>query len=205
MKKLSLLLATVLILLTFDVSAVVRSDGRSGGQYEAYFAMGCFWCAEAAFRDKDGNLLTGITDLKVGYAGGTKPNPTYESHEGYREAVKVSYNPKLMPYDKLISIFWHNIDPFDAEGQFCDKGPSYTAAIYVKNAGQREIALKTKEEMEARFKQTIHVAILPYLSFYDAEANHQNYKSEHPFKYKYYRWQCKRDQRLETVWGKGKD
>jgi peptide-methionine (S)-S-oxide reductase len=97
-------------------------------------AMGCFWCAETANRDEETHQpLPGIIDIKAGYAGGTKPNPTYEDHPGYIEAIKITFDPKIISLEKLLKLFWVNIDPFDASGQFCDKGNSYISAIYFGN------------------------------------------------------------------------
>src|SRR5438045_1054310 len=105
---------------------------------EAIFAMGCFWCGESEFRDHaTGQPLSGITSIRVGYAGGTAPNPTYENHAGYKEAVKVEFDPKIVSYEKLLDIFWHNVDLFDANGQFCDQGFPYTAVIFFKTEDQK--------------------------------------------------------------------
>src|SRR3984957_7997914 len=103
-------------------------DDQSDVRETALFAMGCFWCGEAAFRDHEtGELLPGILAVRVGYAGGTAEHPTYEQHEGYKEAVKSEFYPARISYDKLLPIFWHNIDSIDDAGQFCDQGPSYTS------------------------------------------------------------------------------
>lgn len=172
---------------------------------DAIFAMGCFWCGETEFRDHQTHaLLPGITDIKVGYAGGTKPNPTYENHEGYKEAVKVTYDPTVISYEKLLDIFWHNVDLFDADGQFCDRGYPYTAVIYTMNAKQALLAEQSKKDMEKRFDKPVAVPIVAYTTFFDAEEYHQNYQSKNPVRYKYYRWNCGRDQRLKQIWDKEK-
>lgn len=168
---------------------------------EAIFAMGCFWCAESEFRDHESNkLLPGITALRVGYAGGTNPNPTYESHEGYKEAVKITYDPDVISYDKLLTIFWHNVDPFDAKGQFCDKGFPYTAAIFYKNNAQKVQALASKSQIEKQLNKAVVTEIIPYTTFYDAEEYHQEYKTKNPTRYTYYRWRCGRDARLKAIY-----
>ncbi|MBS0289541.1 MAG: peptide-methionine (S)-S-oxide reductase MsrA [Proteobacteria bacterium] len=168
---------------------------------EAVFAMGCFWCGESEFRDhNNNNLLPGILTLRVGYAGGITPNPHYEDHEGYKEAVKVIFDPAVISYDKLLDIFWHNVDPFDEAGQFCDKGSSYTAVIFYKDEVQKQLALKTKAQYEQKFNKEIVTQIIPYTTFYDAEEYHQNYKAKNSVRYHYYRWRCKRDERLKEIW-----
>lgn len=170
---------------------------------EAIFAMGCFWCGESEFRDH-GTLkpLPGIISIRVGYAGGTKPNPTYESHEGYKEAVKIVFDPTKITYDQLLDIFWHNIDPFDDKGQFCDTGPQYASAVYVKDDHQKIKATEKKELTQHLLsKENIVTEIRPYTSFYDAEEYHQNYKQKNPKRYAFYRWKCGRDQRLGELWG----
>ena len=170
---------------------------------EAIFAMGCFWCAESDFRDHETNKpLPGITTIRVGYAGGVKPNPTYESHQGYKEAIKITYDPSLISYDKLLTLFWHNVDPFDAEGQFCDKGYAYTSVIFYTNDKQKAQALATKAQVQKQLDKRVVTEIAPYTTFFDAEEYHQNYQAKNPVRYKYYRWNCGRDARLKAIWGK---
>lgn len=168
---------------------------------EAVFAMGCFWCGESEFRDHQTNKpLAGVLSLRVGYAGGTKPNPTYEAHEGYKEAVKVTFDPSIVSYEKLLTLFWHNVDPFDAGGQFCDKGLAYTSVIFYQNETQKEQALLSKADVQQQLKKNVLTEILPYTTFYDAEDYHQNYQAKNPFRYNYYRWSCGRDSRLKEIW-----
>ena len=106
----------------------------------AIFAGGCFWCVEAAFDE-----VPGVTETVSGYAGGTKPNPNYGDHEGYQEAVKVTYDPAKVTYAKLLDTYWHNIDPFDANGQFCDQGNAYRSVIFVGNDEEKGLAESTEE------------------------------------------------------------
>lgn len=170
---------------------------------EAVFAMGCFWCGESEFRDhKTGEPYPGILSLRVGYVGGTLLNPTYHNHEGYKEGVKIVYDPSIISFDKLSDIFWHNIDPFDAKGQFCDKGFPYTSAIFYTTESQQESSKKKKAEFQNALKKEIVTEIIPFTTFHDAEEYHQNYKAKNPIRYKYYRWNCGRDARLTEVWGK---
>lgn len=169
---------------------------------EAIFAMGCFWCGESEFRNHDDlEPLNGIITTRVGYAGGITPNPTYENHEGYKEAVKVIYNPEIITYEELLDIFWHNVDPFNNKGQFCDTGPQYSSAIYYKDENQKERANSTKESTQKILNQgEILTEIIPYTTFYDAEEYHQNYKQKNPTRYSFYRWNCGRDKRLSQIW-----
>lgn len=168
----------------------------------AIFAMGCFWCAESEF-----NGLEGVINVTVGYAGGIEPNPTYQNHPGYKEAIKIEFDPSKISYEKLLDIFWHNVDPFDAEGQFCDKGFAYTAVIYYKNDEQGQLAKKSKSDIENYFKQknksysVIAVELKRVSTYYLAEDYHQDYKQKNPVSYRFYRWNCGRDARLAEVWG----
>jgi peptide-methionine (S)-S-oxide reductase len=170
--------------------------GRAAEPQTAIFAGGCFWCVEAAFDEVDG-----VTETISGYAGGTKPNPNYGDHEGYLEAVKVTYDPAKVTYAKLLDHFWRNIDPFDAEGQFCDKGPAYRSAIFVGNDAEKTLAETTKQEIAARFKQKVETEIKPVTTFTAAEDYHQDYHNQNPVSYKYYKWGCGRAQRLAEIWG----
>ena len=171
--------------------------GRAASSETAIYAGGCFWCLEAAFDEVDG-----VTETISGYAGGTTPNPTYGDHAGYLEAVKVTYDPAKVTYAKLLDHFWENIDPFDADGQFCDKGPAYHSAIFVGNDEEKKLAETTKEEIAARFKQKVATEIRPVTTFTAAEDYHQDYHNQNPVSYKYYKWGCGRAQRLAEIWGR---
>lgn len=166
---------------------------------EAIFAMGCFWCGESEFRDKEGNPLPGIVSLRVGYAGGTKENPTYEDHEGYKEALKIVYDPTAVSYEKLLDIFWQNVDPLDGGGQFCDRGFAYTSVIFYTSDAQKTAAEKTKDQVQQILNSPVATTVTPHTSFYDAEEYHQDYKHKNPVRYKFYRWNCGRDQRLKEI------
>ena len=162
----------------------------------AIFAGGCFWCMEAAFDEVDG-----VTDTTSGYAGGTKPNPTYGDHEGYQEAVKVTYEPAKVTYAKLLDQYWHNIDPFNPDGQFCDEGNAYRSVIFVGDDEEKRLAETTEQEIADRFKQKVATEIKPVTTFTAAEDYHQNYHTTNPVSYKFYKWNCGRAQRLEQIWG----
>lgn len=174
---------------------------KNANEKMAIFAMGCFWCSESEFRDAQTHRpLPGILSIKVGYAGGTQPNPTYQSHEGYKEAVKITYDSSKLSYDDLLTIFWKNIDPFDAKGQFCDKGFAYTSAIFYADSSQQAKAILSKETLQKKFpQQPVVTQIIKNTTFYDAEEYHQDYKSKNPVRYKYYRWNCGRDKRLKDI------
>jgi peptide-methionine (S)-S-oxide reductase len=162
----------------------------------AIFAGGCFWCVEDAFDQVDG-----VTETVSGYAGGTAPNPTYGNHEGYVEALKVTYDPSKVTYAKLLDHYWHNVDPFDPAGQFCDKGPAYRTVVFVSDDAEKKLAESTKAEIAKRFDKKVATEIRPVTTFYDAEDFHQNYHNVNPVSYKYYKWRCGRAQRLAEIWG----
>lgn len=168
----------------------------------AIFAGGCFWCMESDFEK-----LPGVSDVVSGFTGGTIKNPTYNGdHTGHYEAVKVTYDPKVVSYQGLLDHFWVNIDPFDGSGQFCDKGSSYLSAVFVANDDEKHLAEKSKQVVSARFpNQQVVTPILPVSTFYPIkgdESYHQDYYKNNPLRYKYYRWGCGRDARLEEIWGK---
>jgi peptide-methionine (S)-S-oxide reductase len=162
----------------------------------AIFAGGCFWCVEDAF-----DAVPGVTETVSGYAGGTKPNPTYGDHEGYQEAVKVTYDPAKVTYATLLDAYWHNIDPFDANGQFCDQGNAYRSVIFVGDDEEKGLAESTKKKIADQFKETVATEIRPATTFTPAEGYHQNYHNVNPVSYKFYKWNCGRAQRLEQIWG----
>ena len=168
---------------------------------EAVLAGGCFWCMESDFEKLDG-----VTRVISGFTGGSTPNPTYNgNHKGHYEAVKITYDESKVSYRQILDHYWVNIDPFDARGQFCDKGPSYLSAIFVANDQERAIAEETKNAIQAQFpKQTVVTPILNASTFYPIkgdEIGHQDFYKKSPVRYKLYRWNCGRDKRLEEIWG----
>ena len=173
---------------------------------KAVLAGGCFWCMEADFEK-----LPGVTDVISGFTGGSAENPTYSGdHTGHYEAVEITYDPELLSYQDILDHYWVNIDPFDDSGQFCDKGPSYRAAIFVATPEQRALAQASKEKVVARFpEQTVVTPILDAARFYPiagAESYHQDFYKNNPIRYRTYRWGCGRDRRLAQIWGgKGGD
>src|SRR5262245_31545480 len=167
----------------------------------ATFAGGCFWCVEADF-DK----VRGVSSTTSGYTGGRTVNPTYEqvSHggTGHAEAVEIAFDPAQVSYDKLLDVFWHNIDPLAKDRQFCDVGDQYRTAIFYHDEAQRAAAERTKALVQGRFKQPIETQIVAAGPFYKAEDYHQDYYVKNPVRYKFYRFNCGRDARLEELWGK---
>lgn len=186
------------------MAAFLAASVLAGGAYSthaaetktAIFAGGCFWCVEDVFDHVDG-----VTETISGYAGGKTPHPTYGSHEGYVEALKVTYDPSKVTYAKLLDHYWHNIDPFDPSGQFCDKGPAYRTVIFVSDDKEKDLAETTKDEIAKRFKKEVATEIRPTTTFYAAEDYHQDYHNLNPVSYKFYKWNCGRAQRLAEIWG----
>lgn len=167
---------------------------------EATFAGGCFWCMEPPYDNQPG-----VSATISGYIGGELENPTYEDiargDTGHAEVVKVVYDSEQISYEQLLAIFWRNIDPFAVDRQFCDVGDQYRSAIVYHDEAQRELAEASKAEMEARFDQAIATQIVPATTFWPAEEYHQDYYQKNPVRYKFYRYSCGRDARLEEVWG----
>lgn len=188
--------AATLLVAALAMSGTGQQSTAAVESKTAIFAGGCFWCVEAAFDE-----VPGVTDTTSGYAGGTKPNPTYGDHEGYLEAVKVTYDPSKVTYAKLLDQYWHNIDPFNANGQFCDEGPAYKPAIFVGDDAEKTEAETTKQAVADRFKRPVATEILPVTTFTPAEGYHQNYHTVNPVSYKFYKWNCGRAQRLAEIWG----
>ncbi len=169
---------------------------------KATFGAGCFWQVEMAYRDLDG-----VVDTAVGYEGGHVDNPTYEQVSagvtGHAEAVEVVYDPSKITYEKLLDIFWRNVDPFQKNAQFCDHGSQYRAAIFYRGEDQRKAALASlrKLEEQPRFKGKIVTEIVPATKFYRAEEYHQDFYKKSPIRYTTYRMGCGRDARLKEIWG----
>jgi peptide-methionine (S)-S-oxide reductase len=172
-----------------------------GAQAHATFAGGCFWCMVHPF-----DQLPGVISVTSGYTGGPKKNPTYEEVSegitGHAESVDVVYDPAKIGYEKLLDVFWHNIDPFAKNFQFCDHGTQYRSAIFVHDETQKRLAEASRAEVQKRFKQTIQTEIVQASAFWPAEGYHQDYYKKNPVRYKFYRTSCGRDHRLEEIWGK---
>lgn len=205
---LSALLLTPLLLAALLLPATARAAEASAPAQQpatatAVFAGGCFWCMEKPFDQLDGALET-----TSGYTGGAVDSPTYKQVSsgltGHAEALRVTYDPARVTYEALLGVFWRNVDPLDAGGQFCDRGSQYRSAIFVAGAEQRRAAEASKKAVEARLGRPVVTEIVEASTFWPAEDYHQDYYRKNPIRYTYYRTSCGRDKRLEQVWGEGK-
>ena len=199
----SALLALALGLTFAFTLGSTRARAPAAGQETAVFAGGCFWCVEEAFEK-----VPGVVSAVSGYIGGSVANPSYEQvaskSTGHAEAVEVTYDPAKVSYAQLVDWFWRNIDPFDERGQFCDKGSPYRSGIHYRGEAQKTVAEASKAALEAsgRFNQKIVTEIVPAGTFYPAEDYHQDYYKKNPNRYQYYKFGCRRADRLEQIWGK---
>jgi len=167
----------------------------------ATFAGGCFWSMERAF-----DQVPGVVAVTVGYAGGHVPHPSYDQvstgRTGHLESVQVAYDPQRISYARLVDAFWHDIDPTQADGQFCDHGPEYHTAVFYRDSTERRVAEASLRALERRFGKPITTALLRATTFYRAEEYHQHYYKKNPVNYGLYRVACGRDRRLKELWGK---
>lgn len=202
LRPLLAVLAVLAVCMAAPASADTRApktDGRALAT--ATFAGGCFWCMEPPF-DK----LEGVASTTSGYTGG-HGTPNYArvsaGGTGHAEAVRVVYDENRIDYARLLDVFWRNVDPLDAGGQFCDRGDQYRSAIFYETEEQKRLAERAKAELEAlrRFDRPIVTAVVPAAAFHPAEDYHQDYYQKNPLKYKFYRFNCDRDRRLEELWG----
>ena len=166
---------------------------------KAYFAGGCFWCMEESFDKVDG-VIKSIS----GYSGGKMKNPTYQDviykDTGHVETIEITYDPKKISYEKLLAIFWKNIDPFDKYGQFCDKGKSYRSVIFFKSDKQKNIIQNSVAEVEKRFNSKVVTMVWKFDKFYQAEDYHQDYYQKNFLRYLAYKKACQREEVLEKIW-----
>jgi methionine-S-sulfoxide reductase len=181
MKRTLILLGSYALIAACTIASSQGQNSSPAETRTAIFAGGCFWCIQPAF-DK----ATGVIKTVVGYCGGTEPNPTYEvvssEKTGYRESIEITYDPAKISYDQLLDIYWRQIDPTQADGQFTDIGPSYRAAIFYGNDDEKRIAEASKEKLAraGKFSKPIVTEILPAMKFYPAEAYHQKYYQQNP-------------------------
>ena len=182
------------LLIFFFYSSSVFAQNKT-----AVFAGGCFWCMEEAFEAVDG-----VDKVVSGYTGGTTKNPNYEQvtnqNTGHYEAVLISYNPQKISYAQLLDIFWKNVDPYDDEGQFCDKGPSYLSAIFYSNDEKKLLIEDSVKRLTQINTKLIATKFIKLDIFYLAEGYHQDYYKRNPLKYNYYKTSCGRVKRLKEVW-----
>ena len=210
MKRPSLVLFSLIAALAagsgYAQETAPRPDAAAGNapirQAVAVLAGGCFWCLES-----DLDKVDGVISTTSGYIGGATANPTYEQVSaggtGHTEAVKVVYDAAKVSYEKLLHVFWRNIDPVTANAQFCDKGSQYRAAIFYGSAEEKKLAEDSRAALEksGRFNKPIVTEIAPASTFYPAEEYHQDYYVKNPVKYRYYRSSCGSDKRLQALWG----
>jgi peptide methionine sulfoxide reductase msrA/msrB len=194
---LSMFLLTLFVVTCVDAANTPRME-------KAVFAGGCFWCMTPPFEK-----LNGVHKVVSGYTGGTGANPTYDDYaqKGHIEAVQITYDPSKISYPALLDVFWRQINPTDPGGQFCDRGPQYRSAIFYENAEQKQLAEISKEALgkTGRYDKPIVTELIKASQFYKAENYHQDYYKKNPIRYKFYRYNCGRDQYLEKVWGKDRD
>jgi len=190
MKQFFLTFLTVIILLPIHSYSKTET---------AIFAGGCFWCVESDF-DK----IPGVISTESGYDGGTSNDPSYKTvsagKTNYAESVKITFDSDKVSYAYLVNYFWHHIDPTVSNAQFCDHGKQYRSAIFYENESQKIIALKSLDIVKKELK-TIYTQITTSTKFYPAEEYHQDYYKKNPLRYKYYRWNCGRDKRVDDIWG----
>lgn len=176
------------------------SDSVAQSLSVATFAGGCFWCMEPPF-DK----LEGVKSTVSGYIGGRVKDPTYKQvstgRTGHAEAMQVTFDPKKISYEQLLTLFWHNVDPTQANGQFCDVGNQYRTAIFYHSEEQKKLALQSRDKVKKELGQRVRTQVVAAKEFYLAEDYHQDYYTKNPTKYKFYRWKCGRDAQLDKVWG----
>jgi peptide-methionine (S)-S-oxide reductase len=194
----------IALVLAIGAAALAQTPAPSGSAQtaKATFAGGCFWCVEADFDKVDGVIST-----MSGYIGGKTVKPTYgqvsAGGTGHTEAVEIVYDPAKVSYEKLLDVFWRNHDPLAKNRQFCDGGDQYRAGIFFHGAEQKRLAEETKKKVAAKFApRQVHTEIVAASAFYQAEDYHQDYHTKNPVRYKFYRYNCGRDQRLEELWGK---
>ncbi len=183
------------------ISSTASKEAKLDGAASAIFAGGCFWCIEADFEK-----LPGVIEAESGYIGGHVENPTYEQvsggRTGHAEVARIYYDPSKVSYEQLLDFFWRNVDPTVKDRQFCDVGNQYRTAIFYEDDQQKTAAIASKLALEesGRFAK-IYTEIAPAGTFYRAEEYHQDYYKKNPIRYKFYRTTCRRDARLDTLWG----
>ena len=189
------LLITLIINLFFIYSASAVEKEK------AYFDGGCFWCVEESFEK-----LKGVEQVISGYSGGTTENPTYKEvtygNTGHFEVVEIIYNKEIISYEELLNNFWINIDPFDAYGQFCDKGYSYRSVAFYQNKNEKNLIEKNILKLEEKFNKRVVTYVRKFDKFYMAESRHQNYYKEYLLNYIAYKKACRREEILKRIWNK---
>jgi peptide-methionine (S)-S-oxide reductase len=189
------------LFLATALTAAMPAPAAAVDEQTAIFAGGCFWCVESDF-----DAIPGVLETVSGYTGGTLDNPTYQAvtqgGTGHFEAVRITFDADTVGYADLVAALFRSVDPTDAGGQFCDRGPSYRTAIFVADDAQRRIAEQEKAEAARTLDKEIVTPILDAATFYPAEDYHQDFYEKSSTRYTYYRWSCGRDQTVKRVWGK---
>jgi len=188
------------LIITILLSLLINF-AQANQKEKAYFAGGCFWCVEESFEQ-----LKGVEEVVSGYSGGTTENPTYKEvtygNTGHFEVVEVIYNREIISFEELLKNFWINIDPFDAYGQFCDKGYSYRSVAFYQNDQEKELIEEDIKKFEKKFNKKVVTYIKKFDKFYKAEERHQDFYKIYFQKYLRYKKACKREETLKQIWSK---
>ena len=180
---------------------LVNNTSKALGEDKAYFAGGCFWCVEESFEK-----LNGVIEVTSGYSGGTTENPTYKEvtygNTGHFEVVEVIYNKNIISFEELLKNYWINIDPFDAYGQFCDKGYSYRSVAFYQNDKEKKLIERDVKNLEKKFNKKVVTYLREFKKFYKAENRHQNFYKVYFQNYLRYKKACKREETLKEIWNK---
>ena len=180
---------------------LVNNPSKALGEDKAYFAGGCFWCVEESFEK-----LNGVIEVTSGYSGGTTENPTYKEvtygNTGHFEVVEVIYNKNIISFEELLKNYWINIDPFDAYGQFCDKGYSYRSVAFYQNDKEKKLIERDIKNLEKKFNKKVVTYLREFKKFYRAENRHQNFYKVYFQNYLRYKKACKREETLKEIWNK---
>ena len=187
----------ILFIITFNL--ILINFATADQKDKAYFAGGCFWCVEESFEK-----LKGVEDVISGYSGGITKNPTYKEvtygKTGHFEVVEVIYNKKIISYEKLLKNFWVNIDPFDAYGQFCDKGYSYRSVVFYKSDQEKKLIKRDIKNIETKFNKKVVTYLREFDTFFKAEEQHQDFYKIKFENYLKYKKACKREEVLNSIW-----
>ena len=180
---------------------LVNNPSKALEEDKAYFAGGCFWCVEESFEK-----LNGVIEVISGYSGGTTENPTYKEvtygNTGHFEVVEVIYNKNIISFEELLKNYWKNIDPFDAYGQFCDKGYSYRSVAFYQNDKEKKLIERDVKNLEKKFNKKVVTYLREFKKFYKAENRHQNFYKVYFQNYLRYKNACKREETLKEIWNK---
>ena len=180
---------------------LINNPSKALGEDKAYFAGGCFWCVEESFEK-----LNGVIEVISGYSGGTTENPTYKEvtygNTGHFEVVEIIYNKNIISFEELLKNYWINIDPFDAYGQFCDKGYSYRSVAFYQNDKEKKLIERDVKNLEKKFNKKVVTYLREFKKFYKAENRHQNFYKVYFQNYLRYKKACKREETLKEIWNK---